>query len=189
MRLLEEDFKLMEFFDRSFLFSRKMIFEIKSVLALFILVAVLLGCNQKTETAKDFAMIEKVQPPKLNPKNFDNIGFACGEGGEETNLVRDFTQLLTNKNYWEIRKKLYDPSPGIMYLATISCDKLAYRGLIKLNMDERRQIEKNHGSLDSISTCSGCTNSGNYAVKQLIKDTSNIMRKEAEYWLDQVLGL
>ncbi|MEY4605007.1 MAG: hypothetical protein RIT43_2299 [Bacteroidota bacterium] len=165
-----------------------MISKIKSILAFFLLV-VLVGCTQKSETYKDQAMIEKVLPTNLNPKNYDIIGFACGEGGEASNLVRDFTKLLTHKKYKQIRRDLYNPSTGIMYLATISCDKLAKRGLVKLNAAESRQLAKNLKSSDSISTCSGCTVSGNYAVKQLIHDTSNSMREEAEWWLDQVLGL
>lgn len=73
-------------------------------------------------------------------------------------------------------------------MSTIYCEKLAEEGLIKLKRSELEQIEKNRNKNDTIYTCSGCTESEYYTIKQLINDTTNNMRLEAGWWFDETLG-
>jgi hypothetical protein len=50
------------------------------------------------------------------------------------------------------------------------------------------QIKKNSSKTDTIYTCSGCTESESFAVKQLLTDATNYIRREAGWWLDDILG-
>jgi len=159
--------------------------KIKTLLIIFFFS--FLSCTFNTNTFKN-SNIETVSPPVFNPNNYDKIGFACGEGGEGTALVDEFAKLITDKNYKQLRAGLYSPNPGVVYLATISCEKLAEERLIKLNGEELEQIEKNRHKSDTIYTCSGCTNSEYFTVKQLLSDTTNYIRTEAGWWFDAVLG-
>lgn len=154
---------------------------------LIILFFSLLSCTSNTKASKN-SNIETVSPPVFNPNNYDEIGFACGAGGEGTALVDEFTKLITDKNYKQLRAKLYSSKPGEVYLATISCEKLTEEGMIKLRGPELSQMEKNRNKTDTIAICSGCTRSEYFTVNQLLNDTTNNMRIEAGLWFDEILG-
>lgn len=163
------------------------IIKLKPVLIIPFFSVVLLSCISNNETAKN-SNIETISPPVFNPNNYDEIGFACGAGGEGTALVDEFTKLVTDKNYKQLRARLYSSKPGVVYLATISCEKLVEERIIKLNRKELEQIEKNRNKTDTIYTCSGCTKSEYFTVKQLLNDTTSYIRTEAGWWFDEILG-
>lgn len=146
---------------------------------------ILFSCN--SNTTKD-SKIETVSPSEIEKNNFNEIGFACGADGQETKLVEEFTKLIKDKNYKQLKSSLYSSEPGIFYLSTISCTKLSQEGMMKLNSSDLKQIEKNHNKTDTIYTCSGCTNQGYYSIKQLLNDTTNFINQEAEWWFDEILG-
>jgi hypothetical protein len=149
----------------------------KSILLIFLCSLELLSCSSNSKKANDANTNATLT--NWNANNYDNIGFACGEGGGKTELVEEFTNLIKDKNYKQIRSKLYSSKPGQVYLSTISCEKLSEEGLIKLKRSELEQIEKNRNKNDTIYTCSGCIESGYYTIKQLINDKANNMRLEA----------
>lgn len=132
--------------------------------------------------------IETVSPSELNPNNYDEIGFKCGAGGNGTKSVEEFSKIIKNKNYIKLKASLYSQKPGTFYLATITCEKLAEEGMINLNKTELNQIKKNRSKTDTIYTCSGCTESEFFTVKQLLTDTNNYIKMEAEWWFDDILG-
>ncbi|ASS49408.1 MAG: hypothetical protein A3D31_03200 [Candidatus Fluviicola riflensis] len=154
---------------------------------LIILVFSFLSCTSNTKTSRN-STVETVSPPVFNPNNYDEIGFACGAGGKGTLLVDEFTTFIMDKNYEPLRAKLYSSKPGEVYLATISCEKLAEEGMIKLRESELSQMKKNRNKTDTIAICSGCTRSEYFTVKQLLNDTTNNMRIEAGWWFDEILG-
>ncbi|HLP53979.1 MAG TPA: hypothetical protein VK151_03085 [Fluviicola sp.] len=73
-------------------------------------------------------------------------------------------------------------------MATISCEKLAEEKIIKLNNNELGQIEKNRNKTDTIYTCSGCSESRCFTIKQLFNDQTNYIGTEAGQWLDMIFG-
>jgi hypothetical protein len=156
----------------------------KALIAL-ILVSIVVSCAQ--EQKSDEPKTRKFSLPVINPHHHDEIGFKCGEGGASTVLVRKFSKLIRKKNYKQIRAGLYSTKPSMCYLATFSCEKLAERGLIQLNKNERNQINENKKNTESVFVCSGCTDSGDFTVKQLLTDTSHFMKIEAGWWFDEVL--
>ncbi|MES2588649.1 MAG: hypothetical protein V4622_06690 [Bacteroidota bacterium] len=158
-----------------------------TIIFLFVIIFSCTRSNNDTIKSKD-SKTEIISPPVFNPKHYDKIGFACGEGGVETTLINEFTKLIKDKKYQQLKARLYSSKPGEVYLSTISTEKLAKEGMIKLNIIELRQIEKNRNKTDTIYTCSGCTESGYYTVKQLLNDTTNFTRKEAGWWFDKILG-
>lgn len=147
--------------------------------------SIVVSCVQ--EQKSDEPKMRKFSLPVINPHHHDEIGFQCGEGGGSTALVSKFSKLIREKNYKQIRAGLYSSKPGTCYLATFSCEKLAERGLLQLNKNERYQIEENKKNSESIFVCSGCTDSGDFTVKQLLTDTSHFMKIEAGWWFDEVL--
>jgi hypothetical protein len=155
----------------------------KPVLIIISFTLTLHSCTTKTVEDSD---IEIVAPPELNPNNYDEIGFACGEGGGETNLVREFTNFIKDKKYKKLKAGLYSKKPGVIYLATFSCKKLASEDMIKLNKTELKQIENNLRKTDTIYTCSGCTEFEHFTINQLFNDTTNYIRTEAGYWFDEI---
>jgi hypothetical protein len=107
----------------------------KSILIISTIALAIFSCTSKPKTTK-FSNIEIVATPELNPNNYDVIGFKCGEGGDGTVLVREFSKIIKDKNYIKLKEGLYSQKPGTFYLATISCEKLAKEGmsiLIKLS--------------------------------------------------------
>ncbi len=159
----------------------------KSILIILTIALAIFSCTSKPKTAK-FSNIEIVSPLELNPNNYDEIGFKCGEAGDGTVLVKEFSKIIKDKKYIKLKEGLYSQKPGTFYLATISCEKLAKEGMIKLNKTELNQIKKNKSKTDTIYTCSGCTEFESFAVKQLLSDTSNYIRMEAGWWFDDILG-
>lgn len=159
----------------------------KSVLIVLFFMLVLFSCTSNTEATKD-SNIETFSLPAVNPNNYDEIGFACGAGGRGTVLVNEFAKLITDKSYNQLKTNLYSSKPGVIYLATISCERLAKEEMIKLNDTELTQIKKNRNKADTIYTCSGCTESEYFTLKQLLNDTTNYMRMNAGWWFDHILG-
>ncbi len=158
----------------------------KHILTTSLFLLVLLSCTSHTQTAKA-PKTELALDLVFNPNHYDEIGFACGGGGQGTMLVKEFTQLVKDKNYQELKENLYSSKPGAVYLATVSCEKLVEEEMIKLNEKELEQIEKNRSKTDTIYTCSGCTESEYYTVKQLLNDSTGYEMK-AKQWFDGILG-
>lgn len=159
----------------------------KSYLVLMFSIFLILSCTFKTAKSKD-SNAATVLPPVSNPYNYDKVGFKCDAGGKSSELVSKFSKLIRNKDYYQQKKGLYCSVPGICYLATFSCERLAEEGMIDLNRTEIQQMQKNRTKTDTIYTCSGCTGSENFTVQQILPDTSNHMRMEAGWWMDEVLG-
>lgn len=159
----------------------------KPFLILPFLLLIFLNCTSKKEKILD-TTIENVSPTVLNPNNYDEIGFQCNYEGKSTDIVSKFSNLIKDKNYYQLKSELYSSQPGNCYLATFICEKLVEEGLINLNGTEMTQIKKNRTKTDTIFTCSGCTNSGNFTIKQLLTDTSNFMRMETGWWFDEMFG-
>ena len=155
-----------------------------------IFIAILLftaSCNSKIEKDKE-TYVEIVDQPVINTIIYDNIGFACNEGGSPTDLVNEFSKLIKEKKYGQIRSKLYDSNPSIIFLSTFSCEKLEMENIIKLNSEEKIRIKINKNNFDTISTCSGCTNFEKFTVNELLTDTTNYLNIEAIRWFDYLLG-
>lgn len=78
----------------------------KSILLIFLCSIELLSCSSNSIKANDANISETVQLPDRYNTRYDNIGIACGEGGGKTALVDEFTNLIKDKNYEQIRSKL-----------------------------------------------------------------------------------
>lgn len=157
----------------------------KKYLSLITLVVINISCNSKPKTPKKEQTEFTVAAPISHGK--DKIGFACNYGGNSTDIVREFSSYLKEKNYKQIKSLLFSSKPGEKYLATISSRKLAEEGLIELNDMLLKQIKLNEQSIDTVSTCSGCTNSEDFTLTDLLNSKDNYIAQEAEWWLEEVL--
>lgn len=141
-----------------------------------------------TNSKLDETSLEEELLPELNLNNYDEIGFGCGYDGKGTKLVEEFTEFIKNKDYKKIKSNLFSKSAGVLYLATVSCEYFAKEGVIKLNKIELEQINQNKNKTDSLYTCSGCTESEVFTIKQLMNDSNNYIKVESEWWLDDISG-
>lgn len=143
------------------------------------------GCSE-TETITD--QFSQVAPPVLNPNHYDDISFACGAGGKASDIVDEFSRLITCENYSQLKKNLYSQKPGKACLATISCEMLEAKGLIRLSERDFKQIQNNYSKVDTIYTCSGCTLSEYNTVQKILNDTSSTVKTEAGWWFESMFG-
>jgi hypothetical protein len=147
---------------------------------LIYLAIVSIGFSCQSEKKDNVSVSTPTQVKSIDPPL---IGFGCGGSGNETKPVELFSELLTEKNYTEIRKKLFSSDPAEKYLATIVCKKLQEKKLIELSKNETKQIQINKRNKDIVSTCSGCTDRDELTVQQLFDPEWNSLYQETENWL------
>lgn len=146
------------------------------------------GCSNTRTTEAPVPDTEAFPVAAPGPRHYEEIGFACGAAGEGTPIVQQFTRFIIDKNYGPIRAGLFSSRPGTAYLATISCEKLAQEKIIRLNEAEWQQIGKNRGRTDTLYTCSGCTDSRYFTLKELLDSNSNsAVGTQAGWWFDDLL--
>lgn len=159
----------------------------KIILFTLFLSLIFSSCNSNKAESSD-KDLKIFSPPRINPDNYDVIGFACGEGGEESPMVDEITKLIKDENYKELKANLYSSKPGMVYLATFSCEELEKEGLIKLTKTDRKQMIQNRTKTDKIYYCSGCTGSELYTVNHILTDSAHNLAKDAGYWINGLLG-
>lgn len=115
------------------------------------------------------------------------VGFACGEAGEQTSLVSQFSEWVLKKEFKKIREKLTSTNPGEVFLATFTCDKLQKNGLITLSDSNKDELKSNFFRKDSIMVCSGCSEYKKLSLIEILADTGNYMNSEAEWWINELL--
>lgn len=152
-----------------------------------ILSIVLISCSTKT---KNTAQLDDkiIIPSQLSTDNYDEIGFACGEGGGSTSIVQEFYTTIKDKNFSKLKADLFSPKTGRYFLATISCELLNQEREIDLNKKDLLQINKNKTKNDSIYTCSGCTQFDVFSVNKILTDTTNYINVVTHYWINGILG-
>lgn len=150
------------------------------LLICLITVSIVFSCQtQKKETKKiDHPTQSKTVDPPI-------IGFGCFADGSETNPVQLFSKLLSEKNYTEVKNRLYHSDPAEKYLATIVCLRLQEKKLIELSKDEEIRIKTNKQSKDIVELCSGCTEHDELTVRELFDPEWNSLYEETENWLTQ----
>ncbi len=155
---------------------------------IFFVLALLLIClscqGQKNQKQQKIASMQA--KPIVN--RTDNlIGFACFEGGSESNMAALFSNLLTEKQYSTIVSKLYSNNAAEKYLATIVCERLHAKALIKLSKTELKQIKINKSGKDMVSICSGCTDWNELSIQELFKSDKNFLADATERWLKEMI--
>jgi len=156
---------------------------------LFLLIAfIAFSCQKQQEKNNVKVNIENLPPPP--PKVIDEktlIGFACYYAGSKSEPVKKISEILKSKNYTTLKVKLYDVSPAEKYLATIACEKLEAKKLIKLTEKELAQIKINKASEEKVALCGGCTNEEELTLKEMFTSEKNFLADSVEEWISEMI--
>lgn len=153
------------------------------IFSILVVMIICLGCQgQKNPKQK------KSTPTQSITTKTDNlVGFACFEGGSESNIVRQFSEFLIKKDYPSIVSKLLSINPAEKYLATIVSLRLHQKQLIELSKKELKQIKSNKSSNDIVSICSGCTDWNKLTIQELFQSDRNFLKDQTERWLKEMI--
>lgn len=156
---------------------------------LFLLIIfVTFSCKKQQDNSSDKEVLVKLPP--LRQKVIDKrtlIGFACYYAGSQSNSVKKISEILKNKNYANLKTKLFDVNPAEKYLATIACEKLQNKNLIRLTEKEFTQIKINKLSAEKVNICSGCTNEKELTLKDMFSSKENFLTESTEEWLNEMI--
>jgi len=158
----------------------------KQILFLFT-VFIAFSCQKQQEKNNAKVNIVKLPPP---PKVIDEktlVGFACYHAGSKSKPVKKISEILKSKNYITLKVKLYDVSPAEKYLATVACEKLETKKIIKLTEKEFAQIKINKASEEKVNICSGCTNEEELTLKQMFTSEDNFLADSVEEWINEMI--
>jgi hypothetical protein len=154
----------------------------KHILFLFI-IFITFSCQKQQENNNT-----KVTTVKL--KVIDKrtlIGFACYMTGSKSNSVKNVSVILKDKNYTNLKLKLYDINPAEKYLSTVACEKLEKKDLIKLTEEEFAQIKINKASDEKVTICGGCTNEEELSLKEMFTSKENFLAESVEEWINEMI--
>lgn len=160
----------------------------KQILFLFI-VFIAFSCQKQEEKNNKKVTIVKLLPPPP-PKVIDEktlVGFACDHAGSKSKPVIQISEILKSKNYITLKVKLYDISPAEKYLATVACEKLNTKKIIKLTEKEFTQIKINKTSEEKVTICSSCTNKEELTLKQMFTSKDNFLADSVEEWINNMI--
>ena len=158
----------------------------KQILFLLI-VFIAFSCQKQEEKNNAKVTIENPPPP---PKVIDEktlIGFACYYAGSKSKPVKKISEILKSKNYTTLKVKLYDVSPAEKYLATVACEKLETKKIIKLTEKEFAQIKINKASEEKVTLCGGCTNEEELTLKQMFTSKENFLADSVKEWINEMI--
>ncbi|WP_143394886.1 hypothetical protein [Flavobacterium sp. 11] len=147
-----------------------------------LIISLMFGC-QKQE--KIDTKIITIKLPKRDKNNI--IGFACFYAGTKSEPVKKISEILKNKNYTTLKAKLYDVNPAEKYLATVACEKLETKKLIKLTEQEFTQIKINKESDEKVTLCGGCTNEEELTLKEMFTSKENFLADSVEEWINEMI--
>ncbi|WP_140485445.1 hypothetical protein [Flavobacterium sp. GSA192] len=156
---------------------------------LLLIIFIVLSCKKQLENSNGKEVIVQLDPPPP-PKVIDKntlIGFACYYAGSKSNSVKKISDILKNKNFTNLKAKLYDVNPAEKYLATVACEKLGKKNLIKLTIKESDQIKVNKSSKEKVTICSGCTNEEELTLNDMFYSEDNFLSKSTEKWLNEMI--
>ena len=157
----------------------------KQILFLLI-IFIAFSCKKQQEKNNTKVTIVKLPPQKvINEKTL--IGFACYYAGSKSNSVKNVSEILKTKNYATLKAKLYDVNPAEKYLATIACEKLETKNLIKLTEKEFAQININKASKEKVTLCGGCTNEEELTLKEMFSSKENFLADSVEEWINEMI--
>jgi len=142
--------------------------------------------QQENSIAKEVIVQLPPPPPKVIDKN-TLIGFACYYAGSKSNSVKKVSEILRDKNYANLKAKLFDVNPAEKYLATVACEKLQNKNLIKLTEKEFTQIKINKLSEEKVTICSGCTTEEKLTLKDMFSSKENFLSDSTEEWLNEMI--
>lgn len=117
------------------------------------------------------------------------IGFACYEGGSSSAIVNDITFDIDSGNFKKVIRKLNSKISAERFMAVIVSERLSELNKYELSDREKDLIKEAYESEDFVSVCSGCSYFDSNPLKSLLlKEKGNIIRTEAQYWLDDHLA-
>lgn len=158
----------------------------KQILFLLLFLLAFSCQKQQDENTKKEAIVKLPPPPRvIDEKTL--IGFACYYEGRKSKPVEKITEILKIKDYNTLRAKLYDSSTAEKYLATVTCEKLETRKLIKLTEKEAIQVKINKASNEKVTLCGGCTNEEEFTLKQMFTSEENFLSDSVEEWLMETI--
>lgn len=116
------------------------------------------------------------------------IGFGCYEGGSSSAIVNEITFDIDSGNFKKVIRKLNSKISAERFMAVIVAERLSELNKYELSDREKELIKEAYESEDLVSVCSGCSYFDSNPLKSLLlKDKGNIIRTEAQYWLDEYL--
>jgi hypothetical protein len=159
----------------------------KNIFIILFVILISFSCKNNKNDDKKILENELIKLPPIQEIVDENslVGFACYYSGRPSNPVKVITEILEEKKYNELKKKISSINPAEKYLATYSCIKLSKKGIIKLNSNELRQINNNKKSDLKIYFCGGCTEKESYKLSQLFSGKTEFIL-ELENWFNQI---
>jgi hypothetical protein len=144
------------------------------------------SCNKaEVKTIKSKTTEEiKLPPPQIRIDENSLVGFACYSSGRKSDPVKVVSNILENKKFEDLKKKLFSNKTAEKYLATYSTIKLYEKRVIQLSATELNQIKLNKLSDEKINFCGGCTERENYSLKKLFSSKSSF-ENEVENWFNK----
>jgi hypothetical protein len=144
------------------------------------------SCNKaEVKTIKSKTTEEiKLPPPQIKIDENSLVGFACYSSGRKSDPVKVVSNILENKKFEDLKKKLFSNKTAEKYLATYSTIKLYEKRVIQLSATELNQIKLNKLSDEKINFCGGCTERENYSLKELFSSKSSF-ENEVENWFNK----
>lgn len=138
------------------------------VLTLFCVLLVLSSCDTIVlKKIEPYEPLDFSEPPRLDSKVDDKVGWACYYAGSATQSVKRIGNLLKKSDFTQLKKALQSNYTGDRFLATYSCLYLQKKGKLTLTPEEQNQIVLNKLSSEQVTFCSGCTESDTYTFVNL----------------------
>lgn len=102
------------------------------------------------------------------------LGFYCGYSGSGTVVIQNVSNLLSHKNYNEIKGLLYSKVPAENFLGVIVCKRLAYDKNLTLTSTDLTKIEELLKSTKKVQICGGCTYHEEVELSKLLHSQEEI---------------
>lgn len=120
--------------------------------------------------------------------SLETLGLAYGHQAYKSPIFIDFEDMLQEKNYRKIVRKLTSKSPSTQFLATVICDSLRNTGVIKLSVKEEKLIQSNKKSQSQVLIRYGCVCREVVSLKMLYKKENYcLFINSFEEWIVKVL--
>lgn len=152
-----------------------------------LLIFIIFSCQKQKENNSTKETLVKLPPLERVIDKRTLIGFACYNFGSKSNSVKKISEILKNKNYANLKTKLFGVNPAEKYLATVACEKLEKKNLIKLTEKEFTQLKVNKSSEEKVTICSGCTNEKELTLKNMFYSEDNFLSNSTKEWINEMI--
>ena len=124
---------------------------------------------------------------KMSPEEI--LGFSCGFGGAETEVVKKTSSLLAKNDFNSIITLVDSNNNANLFLAIIIVEKLNNLKKIEISEELNQKILAAYNSNKMVAVCSGCTYWDFVSLKTLLdRNNTHHMKESTDIWLDKILN-